>query len=201
MGYSRPITRETGSPCPLPVEDLFHACLATGYCPATWRQVKVVFIPKPGRDSYGGPKDCTPISLTSFLLKTIERLIDFLRDEILALMPLHPNQHPYQAGESVETALHQLVVRIKKALDQQETALGVFLDIEGAFSNTSYDSSFAGLAKHGVSFTIIRCFRTTLDGRLATTNFGGVSRSVIVVRGCPQGGVCHRSDGALLLMK
>ena len=43
----------------------------------------------------------------------------YLRDEILALQPLHPNQRAYQAGKSVETALHQLVVRVEKALDQQ----------------------------------------------------------------------------------
>jgi hypothetical protein len=34
----------------------------------------------------------------------------------------------------METALHQLLVWGEKALDQQETALGIFLDIEGAFN-------------------------------------------------------------------
>ena len=61
-----------------------------------------MFIPKSGRNSYGGPRDFRPISLTSFLLKTMDRLVDrFLRDEILASMPLRPNQHAYQAGKSV----------------------------------------------------------------------------------------------------
>jgi hypothetical protein len=70
----------------------FCACLATGYVPAIWCQVKAVFIQKPSRNSYGGPKDFRPISLTSFLLKTMERPVDrFLRDEILATKPLHPN--------------------------------------------------------------------------------------------------------------
>jgi hypothetical protein len=74
-----------------------------------WRQVNVVFIPKPGRNSYNGPRDYRPISLTSFLLKAMERLVDrCLRDEALAIVRLHPNQHAYQAGKSVETALHQL---------------------------------------------------------------------------------------------
>jgi hypothetical protein len=92
----------------------------------------------------------------TFLLKTTERLIDrFLRGEILAFMPLHPNQHAYQAGKSVETALHQLVVQVKKVLDQKETAVGVFLNTEGEFNNTSYDSICAVLAKHGVGCTII----------------------------------------------
>jgi len=106
---------------------MFRACLAMGHVPAIWRQVKVVFIPKPRRSSYCGPRDFRPISLTSFLLKTMDRLVDrFLRDEVLVSQPLHPNQHAYQAGKSVETALRQLVVRVEKALDQQEIALGVF---------------------------------------------------------------------------
>jgi hypothetical protein len=74
-------------------------------------------------------------------------------------------------------------------LDQQETALGVFLDIEEAFNNTSYDSICAALAKRGVSCTIIRWIRATLEGWLATATLGGVSRSVEVARGYPQGGV------------
>jgi hypothetical protein len=43
-------------------------------------------------------------------------------------------------GNWVETALHQLMVQVEKALDQQETALGVFLDIEEAFNNTCCDT-------------------------------------------------------------
>ena len=80
----------------------------------------------------------------------------FLRDEILALQPLLPSQHAYQAGRSVETALHQLVVRVGKALDQQEIALGVFLDIDGAFDNTSYDSMCLALTRRGMDQTIVR---------------------------------------------
>ena len=90
---------------------IFHACLSTGYVSAMWWQVKVVLIPKPDRNSHSRPKDFRPISLTSFLLKTMERLVDrYLREEVLALLPLHPNQHAYRAAKSVEMALHQLMV-------------------------------------------------------------------------------------------
>jgi len=85
-----------------------------------------------------------------------ERLVDrFLRDEILALQPIQPNQNAYQAGKSVEVALHQLIVQVEKALDQQEIALGVFLDIDGAFDNTSYDSMCSALTRNGVEQTIV----------------------------------------------
>ena len=83
----------------------------------------------------------------------------------------------------METALHQLVVRVEKALDQQEIALGVFLNIEGAFDNT-YDSMCSTMTRHGVHQTIVRWIRATLEGRLAIAAFEGVSRSVTVSRGC-----------------
>jgi len=89
-----------------------------------------VFIPKPGRNSYSGSRDYRLISLTWFLLKTTERLVDrYLRDEALALVPLHHNQYTYQVVKSVKMALQQLVVRDENALDQEGAALGVFLDI------------------------------------------------------------------------
>ena len=53
----------------------------------------------------------------------------------MAVLPMHPRQHAYQAGKSTKSALHQLVGRIEKALDAKEFALGIFFDIE-AFDNT-----------------------------------------------------------------
>jgi len=94
----------------------------------------------------------------------------------------------------METALHQLVVWVEKGLGQWELALGVFLDIEGAFNNTSMCGE---LARHGVDHTIVRRIKTTLEGREAMGTLGGLSRSIAVSRGCLQGGVlspllwCH----------
>jgi hypothetical protein len=62
---------------------------------------------------------------------------------------LDPNQHAYQTGKSVEIAFHRLLVRVEKALDQQETALCVFLDIVGAFNNTCYDTMCDALVRRG----------------------------------------------------
>jgi uncharacterized protein YaaR (DUF327 family) len=57
----------------------------------------------------------------------MERLVNrFLRYEALASMPLRPKQQAYQAVKSVETALHQLILRDEKVLDQQKAALDVY---------------------------------------------------------------------------
>ena len=45
------------------------------------------------------PKDFRPISLTSFVLKAVERLVDRnIRDKILTAKPLHRDQHAYRAS-------------------------------------------------------------------------------------------------------
>jgi len=96
------------------------------------------------------------------------RLVDrCLREEALALMSLHPNQHAYQAGKSEETSLNQLIVRVEKAFHQQETALDVFLDIERSFNNTCYDTVCDALVRHGSDYTIVRWIRATLEDRVA----------------------------------
>jgi len=41
-------------------------------------------------------------------------------------MPMHSNQHACQSEKSVQTTFRQRVVQVEKALDQQETALGIF---------------------------------------------------------------------------
>jgi len=172
------------------LDRIFRACLATGYVPAIWRQVKVVFIPNPGRNSYSRPRDYRPISLILFLLRTMERLVHrYLRDEALALVPLHPNQHAYRAGKSVETVVDQLVVLVEKALDQQETVLCVFLDIERAFNNTCYNTMCDVLVKHSSEYTMVGWIRATLEGRMAVGTLGVLYLMLAMSRGYPQGGV------------
>ena len=89
----------------------------------------------------------------------------------------------------METALHQLVVRVEKALDQQEIALGAFLDIEGAFNNTCYDTMCDALVRHGSEYTIVRRIKATLEGRVAVATLNKISLKFAISRGCPQGGV------------
>ena len=85
----------------------------------------------------------------------------------------------------MEEALHQLMFQVEMALDLQETALGVFLDKEGAFNNTSYDSMCAGLIKHGIDYTIVWWIRVTLESHMAWANLSESSKIVAVFRGFP----------------
>lgn len=95
------LLKESGEILLEPLCKVLRSSLVLCRIPQAWEKVKVTFIPKPGRPSHCVAKDCRPISLTSFILKTLERLIDFcIRDEVK--YPLHVNQHAYQAGKSTD---------------------------------------------------------------------------------------------------
>ncbi|XP_036339878.1 uncharacterized protein LOC118749201 [Rhagoletis pomonella] len=77
-------------------------------------------------------KSFRPISLTSFMLKAMEKIIDHeIRFNTLKQTPLHSNQHAYRVGRSTDTALYALTEEIQGAFECDEVVLCAFLDIEG----------------------------------------------------------------------
>jgi hypothetical protein len=137
---------------------IFRACLAGGYILIAWRQVKVTFIPKPRKANYIHAKTYRPISLSSFMLKTVEKLVDRqIRDQILGLLPLHRYQFAYQQGKSIETTLHYVIARIEDAVESRQVTLGAFLDSGGVFASTSHSIIIDAAKRHGLEDTICRC--------------------------------------------
>lgn len=149
-----------------------------------------VFIPKAGKKDYALPKSFRPISLTSFLLKTMEKIIDkYIREEVLTKNPISSNQHAYCSGKSTETALLCLIDRVEKALQDKQIALCAFLDIEGAFDNTPIYSLIRGLTTKNVDATTIKWIEAMLSTRTIKLSLHGTNHEVVTTRGCPQGGV------------
>lgn len=169
---------------------LFKASLRLKYIPKNWRGVKVVFIIKPGKTNYSLAENFRPISLTSFMLKTLEKLVDrYLRDEPLKLTKIHVKQYAYQCGKSTENALHNIVRSIELSLAAGEFALGCFIDISGAFNHITYRAIIIACRKHNIDPGIIGWIVAMLLSRIVTVHFGSSFISVIVSKGCPQGGV------------
>ena len=168
---------------------IYRASIACCYIPTAWRVARVTFLPKPGKTDYTGPKSFRPISLTSFLLKGLEKLVDrYLRDGPMAVLPMHPRQHAYQAGKSTESALHQLVGRIEKALDAKEFALGIFFDIEGAFDNTPCNAVRTALEEWKIHRAVKNWIITLIQRRTVCVKNEYTYITVTTKQGLPQGG-------------
>lgn len=170
---------------------IYRFSLAYGYIPKGWREVNVSFIPKPGKTDYTSPKSFRTISLTSFFLKTLERLVErYIRDNCLRIKPLQVSQHAYQKGKSTESALHELVLKIETALEKKGFALGAFLDIEGAFDNATFEALCNAANQHGVRRLVVEWISNMLRHRNLQARINDeVNVKVKVTKGCPQGGV------------
>ena len=59
------------------VTNFFKGSMMASFIPKRGRQMKVVFIPKRGKDDYSVPKAYRPITLSNFLLKVMERVINW----------------------------------------------------------------------------------------------------------------------------
>lgn len=184
------LLQEAGEPLLKPLSVIFTSCLALGYVPKAWREVRVTFIPKPGRADYENAKNHRGISLSSFFLKTLERVTDrYIRDSIIINSPLCSNQHAYQRGKSTMSALHKLTTSVENAFDSAEHMLAVFLDIEGAFDRATFDSFKNAAQQHNIDQFIIEWILYMLQNRTLIADFRGKSVRRQPVMGCPQGGV------------
>ena len=169
---------------------LFMSSFNFGYIPKLWRKVNVVFIPKAGKRSAADPKSYRPISLSSFILKSMEKVLDLhIRSELNRKAPLSLYQFAYQKGKSTTTALHTLVTKLEKSLSAKEVALATFIDIEGAFDNTTYEVIKRALELRGLNPQVIEWIDSMLRGREITAKLGETTATIEASRGCPQGGV------------
>lgn len=142
------------------LESVYKTSIHLNYIPQIWKRVKVVFIPKPGRRNHEKDKDFTPISLTSYLLKILERLLDFHIRHFLGNSKHSKAQHAYIKGRSTEAYLHEVVGTIEKSIHYKQYTLTTFLDMVGAFINITIEATTQSLVKVKVSKPIcewIKC--------------------------------------------
>ena len=77
----------------------------------------MVFIPKPLKDDYGEAGSFRPISLTQFLFKAMEHIIEWsLREHDDKLGQISEFQHAYSGSKGTDTALSTLVNLIESAI-------------------------------------------------------------------------------------
>ena len=111
-----------------------------------------MFLPKPGKESYFEAKSFRIITLTSFQLKWLERLILYpINEDNNVHAKLSASQEGFRAGVSTKTALHEFVRPVENCLVRKKPALRIFLDIVGAFDNVTFRSFVVALQGLGTS--------------------------------------------------
>ena len=172
------------------ISNLYKKSIKEGRVPNQWTESRVAFIPKPGKDDMMDPKSYRPISLTSFLLKGLERLVLWdLQETVEREKPLKPDLFSYREGKSTEDALHKVVHKIEKALEIKQVAVAMFLDIEAAFNNATFGGMKQVLVEKGVVMPLMQWITNSLQNRIVLAQQGFHKLSKLVTKGCPQGGI------------
>ena len=168
---------------------IYKLAIALKYVPKIWREATVIFIPKPGRTIHG-PKDLRPISLMSYVFKTMERLLQWHWDSDFKLYKtIHPFQYGFKKGVSTETAVSHLVDCIEHALEHKLYALTVFIDITSAFDNLKADRLLEAFQRKGCMDNSVLMYVDYVKHRTININYAGDQEQFHIKDGCPQGGV------------
>ena len=69
------------------LEIAYKSAIHLGYTPKLWKETKVIYIAKPGKEDYSKPKSYRPISLSNYFLKGLERLVVWNMDKALINYP------------------------------------------------------------------------------------------------------------------
>ena len=164
--------------------------MTSSYTPLLWRQSKVIFIPKLGKEDYSKAKSFRPISLTPFLFKAVERLNYWeIQETTLKDSPINSKQHAFLMGRSTETAISQTVNYIEKGLRKRNFALATFIDIASAFNRLDPDAAIKAMADKNISPPIIKWYGSYLKNRVSDVTLKGIDKMSNLSMGCPQGGV------------
>ena len=126
----------------LPVEslslllDIYNSIWQTGDFPECWSEATVIPIPKPGKD-HSDPKNYRPISLTSCVCKTLERMINdrlvwFLENNNI----LTDIQCGFRKRKSTVDHLVRLESFIRNAFLNKQEVVSIFFDLEKAYDTT-----------------------------------------------------------------
>lgn len=169
------------------ISNIYNAILSIGYTPMYWRTMKMIFIPKPGRADYSIPKSFRPITLSSGLLKGLEKIVK-IQIESTGTIKL-PNQFAFRKGCSTETAISKVYDELEKAFYNGKIGLAAFLDIEGAFDRVPFTSIRKAMRDFNINGYIIEWYDSLVRNRIVRSEIKGVCVMAQPGRGTPQGGV------------
>ena len=169
---------------------LYKCIIKLHFTPTKWKESKLIFIPKPGKDSYRAYKSWRGISLSNYLLKALEKLCCWHMDENIARNPLHVRQHGFRNDRNTDTALSNVVNYIESYINNEQYVLAVFLDIQAAFDTIDSNKIYTELVNYEADKDMAKWYLNYIKHRNLHLEVNNVKKAITTGTGFPQGGVC-----------
>ena len=171
-----------------PVCHIFNRCLAIGLCPKSWKEAKVIPLPKDTKSVFN-EVNSRPISILPVLSKMLEKLVHGqILEYFISNQLLTDSQHAYRAGHSTSTALVQMSDDWLKALDNSLMVGVVLLDFSAAFDVLDHSLLVEKLKYYGFNCLALKWITSYLSSRSQRVFLNGsLSNSRRLECGVPQG--------------
>ena len=171
-----------------PLAILFQISYNTGTIPTKWKQANVVPVHKKG--SKACVENYRPISLTSIIMKTYERVV---REKLLNICGhlIDSRQHGFMLNKSCCTQLVTFCDSLSLSLNKNIQTNVIYFDFQKAFDSVNHDIILKKLKyQYNIDGSLLRFFVNYLKGRNQHVVIGSEkSSNQIVTSGVPQGSI------------
>ena len=169
---------------------IFNRFWQAAYIPKQWRHAIIIPIPKPGKP-HDIAENYRPISLTSCICKTMERIVNTRLSEYLQM---HNVISRYQCGcrknRSTVDHLVRLETQIRTAFARGEHFVSVFYDLEKAYDRTWRYGILRDLHSAGLRGRLPMFIESFMRARTMSVRIGEWnSEEKTLQNGVPQGSV------------
>ena len=160
-----------------------------GIFPDNLKIAKVIPIFKQG--SRSSCNNYRPISVLSALSKIFERcILNQLSFYLTYEDVLVPNQYGFRSGMTTVDCLVDLIDEIKKALDEGNYAISIFLDLSKAFDTVNHYILLSKLDVYGIQDIENKWSRSYLNKRKQKVFVNGIESDFLEINsGVPQGSI------------
>ena len=170
--------------------EIFNHSWEEGRVPQIWKEAIMIPIHKKGKDRRKSAS-YRPISLTSCVVKTMERIINgrlmyYLETEKI----LSEEQAGFRQFRSTEDQATYLSQEIEDTFQDKKVMLTTWIDLQKAFDKVWTDGLLVKLQRCGIGGRMYKWISSFLMNRKARVKVDGKhSRQFLLRHGVPQGGV------------
>ena len=172
-----------------PLTLLYNMSLTTGVVPARWKQGVVTPIHK-GEDRHQA-KNYRPITITSILCRTMERILKKkVMEHVIDNNILVDEQHGFVGKRSCLTNLLMNLEELTSIYDEGYPVDEIFLDLQKAFDTVPHQRLLYKLKKIGIQGQLLEWINSFITGRKQRVAIqDSYSKWCQVKSGVPQGSV------------